>query len=224
MAHFSPDRTGRRRGHLVVLPVILPVILLSLALLALTAPRSSAVEPDPVGRWPLQPEPAVVRGFDPPSQPFGAGHRGVDLSGTIGQPVRAALPGAITYAGRLAGRGVVVVGHGPTRTTYEPVAALVRIGDVVAQGDRIGVLELAGSHCFPAACLHWGWLRGDDYLNPLDLVGRQPVRLLPLGAEAGGTRARDASASWVGLARSQWHPLLTLLQTAVAVIPPAHPR
>ena len=133
-----------------------------------------------MGVWPLRPEPDVVRGFDPPSDPFGAGHRGVDLSGAVGQPVHSALAGTVTYAGLLAGRGVIVVNHGPTRTTYEPVAAVVRVGDAVAQGDRIGTLELAGSHCFPAACLHWGWLRGDEYLNPLDLVGRQRVRLLPL--------------------------------------------
>ena len=49
---------------------------------------------------------------------------------------------------------VVVVDHGSTRTTYEPVAATVQVGDVVARGQPIGTLELAGSHCFPLACLH----------------------------------------------------------------------
>jgi hypothetical protein len=54
-------------------------------------------------------------------------------------------------------------------------------GDRVAAGDVIGALELLGSHCFPTACLHWGWLRGETYLDPLRLVGDPgPVRLLPL--------------------------------------------
>jgi murein DD-endopeptidase MepM/ murein hydrolase activator NlpD len=143
----------------------------------LALPGSS---PDPVGVWPLQPQPEVVHGFDPPESPYGAGHRGVDLLGSVGQPVLAALPGTITFAGALAGRGVVVVDHGVTRTTYEPVAHTVAVGSVVAAGSPIGTLELAGSHCFPRACLHWGWIEGETYLDPLRLVGAGRVRLLPL--------------------------------------------
>jgi hypothetical protein len=56
----------------------------------------------------------------------------------------------------------------------------VRVGDLVSAGTPIGVLSLAGSHCLPASCLHWGWLRGRVYLDPLDLVGTERVRLLPL--------------------------------------------
>jgi murein DD-endopeptidase MepM/ murein hydrolase activator NlpD len=94
--------------------------------------------------------------------------------------VRTALPGRVSFASTLAGRGVVVVDHGATRTTYEPVAASVHVGDVLARGQPIGTLELASSHCLPAACLHWGWRRGDAYLDPLLLVGGGPVVLLPL--------------------------------------------
>jgi murein DD-endopeptidase MepM/ murein hydrolase activator NlpD len=139
---------------------------------------------DPVGVWPLQPEPEVVRAFDPPDSPYGAGHRGVDLLGKVGQRVVAALPGAVTFAGSLAGRGVVVVDHGATRTTYEPVAGSVAVGTSVAAGAQVGALELAGSHCFPRACLHWGWIEGETYLDPLRLVGAGPVRLLPLWRDA----------------------------------------
>lgn len=144
------------------------------------APAGAAAGSDPVGTWPLRPEPEVVAGFDPPADPWGPGHRGVDLLGTPGQQVRAALPGTITFAGSIAGRPVVVVGHGSTRTTYEPVATTRVPGDPVDGGDVIGQLVLPGSHCLPRACLHWGWLRGDTYLDPLRLVGGGPVRLLPL--------------------------------------------
>ena len=143
---------------------------------------------DPVGTWPLHPEPPVVHGFDPPSSPWGAGHRGVDLLGRPGQVVRSALPGTVTYAGVLAGRGVVVVSHGTTRTTYQPVAAAadLAVGDPVGAGRRLGVLEAAGSHCAPRSCLHWGWLEGTTYLDPLRLVGLGPVRLLPFLGEGTG--------------------------------------
>lgn len=132
------------------------------------------------GTWPLSPTPEVVADFDPPETRYAAGHRGVDLLGSTGQPVRAARAGTVTFAGRLAGRGVVVVAHGPTRTTYEPVTASVAVGDLVASGQRIGSLELFGSHCWPRSCLHWGLVEGDTYLDPLTLVGAGPVRLLPL--------------------------------------------
>jgi murein DD-endopeptidase MepM/ murein hydrolase activator NlpD len=142
----------------VVRAVLIVVVGALPALLAADLAAALPGDPDPVGEWPLHPEPEVVRGFDPPTDPYGPGHRGVDLAGSVGQTVHTALAGTVTFAGRLAGRGVVVVSHGPTRTTYEPVAASVRVGDIVAGGARIGVLELAGSHCFPAACLHCRFL------------------------------------------------------------------
>lgn len=148
------------------------------ALLALPAPPDPTTEP--AGEWPLRPRPEVVAAYDPPDSAWGAGHRGVDLAGAVGQPVRAALPGTVAFAGAIAGRPVVVVDHGDTRTTYEPVASDLPVGTPLHAGDALGSLVLPGSHCLPRACLHWGWLRGDTYLDPLSLVGGGPVRLLPL--------------------------------------------
>ncbi|WP_139982007.1 murein hydrolase activator EnvC family protein [Nocardioides litoris] len=157
---------------------LLSALVLLLTLLPTAAHAAGA---DPVGTWPLRPEPQVVAPFDPPDTPYGAGHRGVDLLGSPGQVVRAALPGRVAYAGLLAGRGVVVMAHGSTRTTYEPVDASLAVGDPVDAGDPIGTLGTTGSHCFPRSCLHWGWIEGArTYLDPLRLVGAGPVRLLPL--------------------------------------------
>ena len=151
------------------------------------------------GVWPLRPRPLVRRRFDPPAVRWGRGHRGVDLAGRPGQRVSAALAGRVTYAGRLAGRGVVVVDHGATRTTYEPVTASVRVGDRVAAGGLVGRLELFGSHCFPRACLHWGLIQGRDrYLDPLSLLGAAPVILLPLTDDAmRPTRGVVPMAPWL---------------------------
>ena len=70
--------------------VALTVLLGLLLGLPLPSAPARAEEPDPVGVWPLDPRPEVVATFDPPDDPWGAGHRGVDLAGRIGQPVRSA--------------------------------------------------------------------------------------------------------------------------------------
>lgn len=123
----------------------------------------------------------VVRPFEPPPGPYAAGHRGVDLAATPRQLVRAAADGTVTFAGQVAGRGVVVLAHADgVRTEYEPVTPSVRTGQPVARGQPIG--RVAGRHgaCAPGRCLHWGARRGAVYVDPLTLLRRLgPVRLLP---------------------------------------------
>jgi murein DD-endopeptidase MepM/ murein hydrolase activator NlpD len=184
-----------------LLRVLLPGVLI---VLLTGAPVSGA--DDPVGVWPLHPEPEVVARFDPPTSPYGPGHRGVDLLGHAGQRVHTALAGTVTYAGPLAGRGVVVVSHGETRTTYEPISASVSVGDAVDRGTVIGALQVFGSHCAPRVCLHWGWLRGETYLDPLRLVGEGPVRLLPLWRDQ--PVARSPSEAPLRLPYDGWRPLV----------------
>ena len=132
-------------------------------------------------RWPLSPAPDVLRRFAVGPHPWSPGHRGVDLGAGAGQHVLAAGAGTVAFAGLVAGRGVVTVAHpGGLRTTYEPLIAWVRAGEEVAAGDELGVLA-TGSHC-PTACLHWGALRGDAYIDPLSLLRpAAPPVLLPLG-------------------------------------------
>lgn len=150
--------------------------LVALLLLILAPATAEAVRTD----WPLRPRPEVIRGFEPPPKRWLPGHRGVDLLGSPGQPVLAPAAGTVVYAGALAGRGIVVLSHGTGRTTYQPVRASVRAGQVVPAGATLGRLSAAGSHCAPRACLHWGLLRGSEYVDPLTLAGRASVRLLPL--------------------------------------------
>lgn len=138
-------------------------------------------------RWPLAGDPVLTRQFQPPPQPWLPGHRGVDLGGTPGVAVRAAGAGVVSYAGRVAGVGVVSVDHADgLRTTYEPVAPTVRTGQVVRAGEPIGLLLAGHPGCPVAACLHWGLRRGPDYLDPLTLLGYGRVRLLPLARTAAG--------------------------------------
>ena len=117
----GPHPAPMPRGRLDLVMTLIPALLSATLMLhpgALTDPRALRGQ----GVWPLQPTPAVVNGFDAPDSQWGSGHRGVDLAGMPSQVVRAALPGRVAYAGPLAGRGVVVVSHGETRTTYERAA------------------------------------------------------------------------------------------------------
>ncbi|WP_217230840.1 M23 family metallopeptidase [Streptomyces anulatus] len=139
--------------------------------------------------WPLAGRPSVVRGWEPPTGPYGPGHRGVDLAAGPGARVLAATDGLVSFAGRVAGRGVVAIevagsGSPPLRTTYEPVRALVEEGASTRAGQPVGVLEEGPFHC-AEGCLHWGLRRGEAYLDPLSLLPpsllrRGPSRLLPV--------------------------------------------
>jgi murein DD-endopeptidase MepM/ murein hydrolase activator NlpD len=179
---------------------LLTCILLATWLGLLMPPAQAATEPAPArkGVWPLVPRPAIASRFDPPASRWGAGHRGVDLVGHAGQGVRTALGGTVTFAATLAGRGVVVVNHGGVRTTYEPVSASVHVGQHVGPGARIGTLQRASSHCFPQACLHWGLLQGETYLDPLTLVNAGPIRLLPLEGTPGGSSVLGPALGLMG--------------------------
>ena len=193
-----PRRRARARRALVVL---LSALLLGLPTTAgASAPADVPLPAITVGAfgWPLAgldgtgapgggAVGSVARRFLPPPDPYGRGHRGVDLVALPGAPLLAAGPGVVAQAATLAGRGVVSVVHpGGLRTTYEPVTAAVVVGTPVARGTVLGTLAAGHPGCPAAACLHWGlrWRSGHDvrreqYLDPLLLVGLGRTRLWP---------------------------------------------
>lgn len=135
--------------------------------------------------WPLRPPPAVTRVFDAPAPNWQRGHRGVDLAGVPKQPVYAAGAATVVFAGELAGRRVVSLAHaGGLRTSYEPVEAAVRVGQLVDESTVLGRLLPGHAGCPAAACLHWGAMWGPasraDYVDPLGLLAGTPIRLKPL--------------------------------------------
>ncbi|BBY66145.1 peptidoglycan DD-metalloendopeptidase family protein [Mycolicibacterium helvum] len=135
--------------------------------------------------WPLRPPPAMTRAFDAPSPDWQRGHRGVDLAGVPGQPVYAAAAATVVFAGALAGRPVVSLVHaGGLRTSYEPVEAVVQVGQLVDSSTALGRLLPGHAGCPATACLHWGAMWGPasraDYVDPLGLLASTPIRLKPL--------------------------------------------
>jgi murein DD-endopeptidase MepM/ murein hydrolase activator NlpD len=168
-----PLAPGAALGKSVGMRILLVFLALFLSPPAVSAPTRFG--------WPVDPA-HVVRAFDPPPRPWLAGHRGVDLDAAPGTIVRAAGAGTVLYAGVIAGRGVVSVAHPDgLRTTYEPLTpVVVHPGAAVLGGAPLGTLAAGHPGCPVAACLHWGLLRGDVYLDPLALLGLGRVRLLPL--------------------------------------------
>jgi hypothetical protein len=160
----------------------------------------------------------------------------VDLAARAGEEVRAAAPGTVSFAGRVAGRGVLSItlagtGDPPLRTTYEPVRAVLAEGAEVVAGQVVAVLEPGAYHCPAVGCLHWGLLRGETYLDPLSLLPpgllhRGPPRLLPVfgvpppvpGPEQAPREAKVAALAGAARAPDALHGLALTAATAVAYV------
>lgn len=195
----APIAAARARSWAGLVPRRVLVIALLAGVLTATVPPARAG--DGSWAWPVGgiggSSPAVEGDFDAPDSAYGPGHRGVDLATLVGAPVRAVARGVVTFAGPVAGVGVITVDHGAERSTYQPVSAAVSVGASVEAGDVIGEVVVGPFHC-ASPCLHLGRIgRGDDaYLNPLDrLAGHARIRLVdphgpppvpPLGASGAG--------------------------------------
>jgi hypothetical protein len=81
----------------------------------------------------------------------------------------------------------------------------------------IGTLDPGHPGCPVAACLHWGLLRGNVYLDPTTLLSHPQVRLLPL--DGGLTPAASAPA----VERSQALPAGERTAAPEAVVPAIGP-
>lgn len=172
-----------RPHHRLAVTTALTACLLLVVPAAMTGPATGAAPPAPVTtyRAPLDGPVRVLHAFAPPPRPWLAGHRGVDLAAQPTSTVRAPAGGVVTFAGAVAGRGVVTVTHDDgLRSSLEPVLAAVPVGTRVTAGDPVG--SLAGSaHGRVPGALHWGVRDGERYVDPMALLpGRGPVVLLPV--------------------------------------------
>ncbi len=142
--------------------------------------------------WPVRGP--VLRGFEPPETPFGAGHRGIDIGAPLGTPIRAAGSGTVAFAGWVAGSLFISIDHPDgVRTTYSWVSEVaVASGAPVERGDVIGRTGPGHPGVDPPH-LHFGARVGSTYLDPMLLLGRGSlvglVHLAPLDERVGGPPA-----------------------------------
>lgn len=163
--------SGRARGLPAASGVVLVCALLSVVfaptVAALPEAARSVASAGVPWSWPTPTPVPVLRRFDPPEQRWRAGHRGVDLDVDVGSEVLAPADGVVTWAGTVVDRGVVSVQHGPVRSTFEPVEALVTRGQHVVRGQVLG--RVVEGHT-PGA-LHWGArVAADTYVDPLRML------------------------------------------------------
>ena len=151
--------------------------------LLVLAPASAAAS----GTWAWPVTGPVVRGFDPPSSPFGSGHRGIDIAVDVGSEVVAPADGVVAFAGPVGGHLFLTIDHGGgLESTYSWLSSLsVRRGDAVVGGQPIA-LTGPGHAGAPLSSLHLGVRLDDAYVDPLDYLGALDVstmiRLAPLAA------------------------------------------
>jgi murein DD-endopeptidase MepM/ murein hydrolase activator NlpD len=127
----------------------------------------------------------VIRGFEPPHDPYGSGHRGIDIAVPFGTPVAAANDGVVAFAGWIGGSLYVSIDHPDgVRTTYSWLSSVaVRRGNPVRRGDLIATTG-HGHPEIPSPHLHFGARVGGTYIDPMILLGGADlsslIRLAPL--------------------------------------------
>ena len=133
--------------------------------------------------WPVSGP--VLRRFEQPASPYGAGHRGIDIGAPAGTSVRAAEGGTVAFAGRVAGALFVSIDHPDgVRTTYSFLSEThVDPGDAVLRGTVVA--STGRGHDGPGAPhLHFGARFAGEYIDPMLLLERGSlvglVRLAPL--------------------------------------------
>ena len=128
------------------------------------APVSTASAGKGTFVWPVKGE--VVRGFG------ASGSKGIDIAGKVGEPVKAAAPGKVVYAGsglRSYGR-MIIVRHGNdylTAYAYND-KLLVREGDTVKQGATIADMGTGPSG---TPVLHFEIRKAGAAVDPVPLLG-----------------------------------------------------
>lgn len=129
------------------------------------------------GSWSWPVHGPLLRGYDPPESPYGAGHRGIDIAVRVGTTVGAPEGAVVAFAGKVGGQLFVTLDHGGGLTsTYSWLAsALVHKGDVVARGQPIATSG-AGHPGSLVSHLHLGVKLAGDYVDPL-------LYLRPAGVE-----------------------------------------
>jgi len=116
----------------------------------------------------------ITSGFGWREDPFSPGsgrmqlHRAVDISGRIGDPIRAAMGGTVLHRGANPTYGnFIVLKHGYYQTLYAHLSSFsVAAGETVRQGQEIGRVGISGRTTGPH--LHFAVFYRGEPINPVD--------------------------------------------------------
>ena len=131
-----------------------------------TQPEAEFWQSDVAFVWPVDEARSVISSEYGPR--WNRQHRGIDIAGESGTPIRAAAPGKVIYSGNgLGGYGNVLIVQHDTRlmTLYaHNDELLVSEGQSVAQGEKIAHMGSTGRSTGPH--LHFEVRDGDERCNP----------------------------------------------------------
>lgn len=203
---------------------------IALLLLLVTTSALVDVVPAPAAglwTWPLAGP--ILRPFDPPDNPYGSGHRGIDIGAAVGMEVVAPAAGVVSFAGKVGGQLFLTIAHGGAllSTASWLTDVLVRNGDPVAEGQVVAHSGW-GHAADPLPHLHFSVRLGGVYVDPLDYLAPMDVsaliRLAPVGGALGrAPAAAPGSGGAVGpptfrMSRP-WTALASPTSFAVAAVP-----
>jgi murein DD-endopeptidase MepM/ murein hydrolase activator NlpD len=126
--------------------------------------------------WPTHSK-VITSSFGYRSDPFegvSAYHSGIDIAGSIGDPVYAAMDGEVTASEQMGARGkYIIIKHANGLETWymHLNGMLVSVGDKVTKGQQIGMLGNTGRSTGPH--LHFQVVKQNKAVNPLGYVKPQ---------------------------------------------------
>ncbi|MCC5950363.1 MAG: M23 family metallopeptidase, partial [Nitriliruptoraceae bacterium] len=106
---------------------------------------------------------------------WGRVHRGLDLGGPVGTPIRAAGGGTVVFAGRQGGYGnLLLIDHGGGLVTaYAHLSSFaVGTGSSVSRGQTVGAVGMTGNTTGPH--LHFETRSGGRAVNPRQYLSGSP--------------------------------------------------
>jgi murein DD-endopeptidase MepM/ murein hydrolase activator NlpD len=162
---------------------VLPMLLVTSWAFASAAPAPAA------GLWTWPVTGPILRAFDPPDNPYGSGHRGIDIGTAVGTPILAPAAGVVSFAGKVGGQLFLTIAHGGAlqSTASWLTDVLVRKGDAVAAGQVVAHTGW-GHVADPLPHLHFSVRLDGAYVDPLDYLEPMDVsaliRLAPVSVAA----------------------------------------
>ncbi len=118
----------------------------------------------------------VIRGFDLPDDPYGRGHRGIDIAASVGTTIVAPADGTVSFAGPVGGHLFLTIDHGGgLSSTYSWLTAnLLSKGDPVTRGQAVALTGW-GHPGESIPHLHFGVRLDGAYVDPMGYLG--PISL-----------------------------------------------